>query len=476
LTLSRLFSISSIILFILFQDTTKDNEHLQRLARLEYENIQRQKQSEDFKKLETEKHSLESHIRKKKDNLANLKPQLGAILDASKPVQKYLDMPLDQERDQLDLAKYLPAPLFILFSETRAFAKACDSKLESTIQGDLEEAKAEFATNLRRRMATTGDSSVNDEDEEEIKDDDEEDDSKKKKAKMASTKASKSEKLKKLTICHPLKVEVRITLKDGQNCVQLSFAHLTQLEVITVNVKLVLDQECKSFTGDREVLQAGNLLANLLTSPDEGSNCPNPASLYILKKSGLEPSSRLFSDIGSMYQWAQNLAGLKFPELTSEENFNAINAEAGICRPLVEATILAIRERLTSRIYLQKEISLLEKSKLLSVELPIPDGLKNAFPDKISSSIRAWASVGWEQYVALDVTKHLVETGAVTEHDFLFRLQINRDSAASLIALIAVKPDHPNSPPIFCLNLHWNGEYNIHNSENIRVSKKTHIF
>ena len=62
--------------------------------------------------------------------------------------------------------------------------------------------------------------------------------------------------------------------------------------------------------------------------------------------------------------------------------------------------------------------------------------MKNQFPAKISSVIRAWAPVNWEQYVALDVTKHLVESGAVDEHDFLFRLQINRDTAASLIALI----------------------------------------
>jgi hypothetical protein len=28
--------------------------------------------------------------------------------------------------------------------------------------------------------------------------------------------------------------------------------------------------------------------------------------------------------------------------------------------------------------------------------------------------------VNWKQYVALDVTKHLVESGAVDENDFLF--------------------------------------------------------
>ena len=30
---------------------------------------------------------------------------------------------MDAERDQLQLAKYLPHPLFVIFSETRAYAK-----------------------------------------------------------------------------------------------------------------------------------------------------------------------------------------------------------------------------------------------------------------------------------------------------------------------------------------------------------------
>ena len=42
-----------------------------------------------------------------------------------------------------------------------------------------------------------------------------------------------------------------------------------------------------------------------------------------------------------------------------------------------------------------------------------------------------------------------------------------------MIALIAVEQDHPVIPPVFCLNLHWNGEYNLHNSEYIRYLERT---
>ena len=95
------------------------------MARLEYEKLQREEQSEELKKIEGERDALESHINKKRENLANLAPQLATILSATEPVQTFLNMPFNHEKDQLELAKYLPAPLFTLFSETRAYSQAC---------------------------------------------------------------------------------------------------------------------------------------------------------------------------------------------------------------------------------------------------------------------------------------------------------------------------------------------------------------
>ena len=41
-----------------------------------------------------------------------------------------------------------------------------------------------------------------------------------------------------------------------------------------------------------------------------------------------------------------------------------------------------------------------------------------------------------------------------------------------MIALVAIGPHYPYSPPAFCLNLHWNGEHNLHNSENMRALER----
>jgi hypothetical protein len=53
------------------------------LARLEFEKIQREAQSEERKEREAEKDELDARIRQKKEQLAKLKPQLQNILAVS---------------------------------------------------------------------------------------------------------------------------------------------------------------------------------------------------------------------------------------------------------------------------------------------------------------------------------------------------------------------------------------------------------
>ena len=57
------------------------DEHQQRLARLEYENLQRKDMNSEFKDLEKSKEALEKHIKEKREKLASLRPQLAAILE-----------------------------------------------------------------------------------------------------------------------------------------------------------------------------------------------------------------------------------------------------------------------------------------------------------------------------------------------------------------------------------------------------------
>ncbi|CAB4062751.1 THOC5 [Lepeophtheirus salmonis] len=207
------------------------------------------------------------------------------------------------------------------------------------------------------------------------------------------------------------------------------------------------DGESKVDVGEREVLHTSSLLAHL-TCYDPGDSSPDPSSIYLLKKAGMEeiPDSVL-EEHGLPYIWAQNLAGFDFPEALSDEH-RSTQVDENVCISKVDNIVLSVRNRLESRLSLQRQVSHLEKAKVTNIELNIPEEFKDN---------------------SLEVAKHLQDI--IDKTDFIYRLQIDRDPA-KLIALIAIKPDYPRTHPIFCLNLHWNGEHNINNSEHIRALER----
>ena len=82
--------------------------------------------------------------------------------------------------------------------------------------------------------------------------------------------------MKKLLTTHPLQVEIKIKIQPkSENFVQTTFLYLSELQVVSVKTKLILDQECKSFSGDREVMQAHSLLGKFILSPLGGQNGQN---------------------------------------------------------------------------------------------------------------------------------------------------------------------------------------------------------
>ena len=508
------------------KDQTETNEHEQRLARLEYENLQRKQMSEEYNRLEKEKQQFEAQILERKTKLSNLKPQLAAILEKSKPVQDYLEMPLNEERDQLNLAKYLPAPLFVLFTEMRAYGAACDRMIHVTVKGDVEEAKS--ANAARRKQAHFDKTEIDDEEnlEEAVDDDDQDIDARNQKGKKSrevetngngtsgdmdvqalearasginsgSTSKnidSKSQKIAKMFSVHPLIVEAQIDIRDEKdnecNKINLIFSHLSKLDIVTVKITLDLNKETKNLgAADREVLNNSSIFSHLLSGCDMGNTSPNPNTIYQL--TNLIPDGKIpllqLQEIGSTYNWVQKLGGMNFPEhqdssldISDEEDSSDEEKPASknmygrsLCQTHMESIIIGLKQRFLSRLALARQLSVLEKAKLTSVpDLPIPQQFQKDFPTpKTQCRIRAWYAVEWEQYSGLEVTRHLVETRAVTSNDFFFRLQINREPA-TLIALVAIGPHYPYSSPVFCLNLHWNGEHNIHNSENMRALER----
>jgi len=483
--------------------------HRLRLARLEFERVQRMQMHETVQKLNGEERAYGRTIGEKKSGLAGLKPQLAAILEKTRSVQEYLDMPLDDERDQLALSRHLPPPLFVLFSEMRAYGHACDKDLKVEILGELDEAKT---FNSAQRNTDSGSSDDDEEGdgagsgrkkkkhgghghghEEEEEEEDEEKMGEEQEHSAEGDKESGSgeggakegkekrdEALKKVTKSHPLTVGVKLDLASNGK-VELAFAYLTQLKIVTVKVSLTPEEKEGS-----SLLSAEGLLAHLLCGDDDGSCSPNPTTFYLMRRLRLRldaPGNKAGAGAGSAYRWAQVVAGLQFPdEMPSEAEadeaaatFNKV--DKAICQATVETVVKAIKQRVVSRLALVKQVTVLESAKKTDVDLVLPaDVAKLAGVDMgsspVRSKVRAWYGIDYEQYVSLDITSHLVGEGAVCKNDFFYRLQVNRDPA-TLIALISISPDYPTTPPVFCLNLHWNGaSWTLHNSEKVRALER----
>ena len=422
-------------------ENTSEDEHVQRKARLQWEMMTRKKLAEEEKSKEEIRDKVENSIRAKSDKLNDLKPQLAKILQETKPVQTFLEMPLDEDRNQYNSAKALPRPLFVLYSQASAYSRACDPDgIEIVVNGDLEEAKI-----INSKLSNP----ESDNNEEPEADDDEQVKKKRRRNNIAEKSPDKS-----MLDVHPLSVSVTVKRKDSPESIQLDFTYVIALKIVAVKNKLNSVKE-----GNSVLLSSSGILNHLIRS-DLGTESPNPSTVYKLKKPGLP--DWFVQDRGNPYIWAQTISGLDFLSDDSDE------AKEEICRLQIETIIKTIRSRLFSRLALQKQISQFEKAKLISCSNYIPDKFAHEFPSRISCRIRSLGPVEFEQYDSLDVTHHLTEK-LVDKNDFIYRLQIDRDPNAKLIALIAIKPDYPKTFPIFCLNLHWNGEYNIHNNEPLRV-------
>lgn len=104
-------------------EITKKNEHELKLARLQWELLQRKELAAQCKKLESNKEAVGKDIEAKKQQLNSLGPALKAVLDATKPLQENLGVPLDKIKKIHEKALLLPKALYVLFVQADAYSQ-----------------------------------------------------------------------------------------------------------------------------------------------------------------------------------------------------------------------------------------------------------------------------------------------------------------------------------------------------------------
>ena len=121
-------------------ELTDDQSHQLHLAILEWELTQRKIQAQLCQTLEEEKKSLGIEILQLNERLEGIGPKLSAVLDASKPLQDYLGLPVDKLNTAHKMAYLLPEPLYLLYALVDAYKQVFIVDLTVEIIGDVDDA------------------------------------------------------------------------------------------------------------------------------------------------------------------------------------------------------------------------------------------------------------------------------------------------------------------------------------------------
>ena len=298
----------------------------------------------------------------KREQLAKLPSHLKAILKAASPLQDVLGRAEENLLPTGSKARFLPKPLYIVFSHITAYCTMSSGDYAVNVVGDVALAKDLFTQGSLKTLDVNLDEVEQDEDE---ADDEEE-------AKR-STGNTDEEALAanqgKLMEAFPLNIEVIITTEGGQK-VTLQFYYLHNLEVVTV-------KSSEEKTHD-------NILSCLYPS-DDGLELPHARALYTMDKFKMTPFAEHIAKVGRAYRWAQTICGLQATELGGAEVPSEIKRQGLIC------VLQDIRAKVASHASLKTQLT-----SLVNQEYLIPDDFKEwgeLFPLEPRTKFSEWKSI-----------------------------------------------------------------------------------
>ncbi|KAG5345091.1 THOC5 protein, partial [Acromyrmex charruanus] len=375
------------------------------------------------------KKAVASSIETKQTRLDNLAPQLRSILEASKPLQESLGLPLDKIRQEHQKASLLASPLYVLYAKASAYRDAYDSTLLVKVEGDEDEAKR--ANNHDGLQESDSDP------ENQLESIVEETPVHKKRHHRLSREARQEEKRSKLLQRHPLHVKILITLKS-ETRLTLHFFYMVYLKVVTVESKLETED-----LGGINMLVSESVLRELYPR-DLGLESPNPANQYQLSRHNLGSFSSL--GLGIPYRWAQRMAGLHFVSCDMTEQQQKLTSQE-LAQDCVESVLKEIKRRIKARLDLCMEIRQLE-----SGNLPIFISMTDPVPQKISTSLHRFTTMTWKNYSNYIASPEFYQRGLVLSVDIFYEAVLRRGSS-ELVARIAIKPDYPKIAPVFSISI-----------------------
>lgn len=423
---------------------TKENPHQQMLARLDFELMKRKELTSAKDELVTKKKQTEQEINQKSEYLSNLKPRLEQILKASRPVQEYMNIPLEAEAMIQETAQYLSRPLYVLYIQAKAFKDVCDSNLEIDIEGDQLEAKNLFYAddiddgsdvfNEMLSMSDLSDTETEAEPEQEKR-------GTRNKHKQVKQQVKKQQS--RLLQAHPLKICLTVNEKDAFK-IKITFHHYVALKITAVKIEVKMADKYEAIS-QSPLVSAVSILQDLCCF-DTGKISPNSANTYQLDQFKMEPFENHISTIGRPYFWVQWVCGLNY--LPNQGNVCS-TPDASTSVKHFQKVVLAIKERMRSRIALQEQVLSLQR---LQVPEPIKEEMKSSFPSKVISVLSNWSEATYEDAQTLDDYKTFEEFGMINEDCLFYKTTLTRDDNQSVEVFVTVHADYPRQAPLLLLS------------------------
>ncbi|KAK6619088.1 hypothetical protein RUM44_003470 [Polyplax serrata] len=423
-------------------EVTKKNDHELKLARLQWELVQRKDLAAQCKKLEANKESVAKDIEAKKEQLNNLAPLLKSVLDATKPLQENLGMPLEKAKKLSDLVYLLPKPLYVLYVQADAYSQVV-KWISVTINGECDKTPTE---ELHLDDISSDDSDSDDADVSHRRKINFQD--RKKSGGGSNTRDRVEQKKNECIKKHQLSVILKITLKTKEVLV-IEFQWLTMLEVICVLPTISLNESLGIAADD--LLSSRNILSSLFPG-DNGETCPNSSAYYQLRRAGLDSFPSGSNSFGIPYRWAQEVCGIDLLPPTPEIRFS-------LSQKTLESTMKIIRHRFRNRLSLARQILRLETGFTITHK-------------KMLSTLTSFVTISLEEFSKLPTAQQVLNDNIV-DGSFLFYKATLQVNPAKLYAYIAVSPNYPSQYPLILVEFVYKGNtYNALNSNGLRDLEK----
>ncbi|CAD6190445.1 unnamed protein product [Caenorhabditis auriculariae] len=395
-------------------EITKNNEHEQYLARLEYEVIQRKQLQSTLQELEGRRNVLLSDIRGKEQRLQSLRPKIEALVKAAQPVQEILGVKKveSSSSEQTSLFASLPPMLAVIQIHACAYkdimedknmqvkivecsenAAACAKRKKEREENDVAIASSNGASTVETRVAA-----------------------------MASG----------IFDVHPMRVDVVIGIPELETNVTAQFRYLTELKLATL--RWVVDDQFHE-TSSRKM--STRFLTGLFAG-DNGEECPDPIGQLKLQQLKLSFGT-IEEKLGRPYRFVQQLGGVDPANKDQKSKPSTHLAE------LMRKLVIATRQRVADYFALTSLLADFRVKKAGALTHYLGESAK------ITIHFNSFDSVEEEEFAsAMPASLY----GLITSKEYndfeRYRLELeDKNSSSKFTAWIAIPHDYPHRIPLF---------------------------